>query len=437
MTTTRPEAADHLETLFKELGEALSKDLGPVGEEILKALEKAAREVSDALGKEGIISKELRQALERAGDELSQTFKEGGPLDEQARDAAEKARQDMREAVEKAREELRRAVRDRADKARERRPARVCRPGEKPKDDEPAAEADGPAKPGDVEQARREVRQMEQQLRQAMRRLEAIERREQRLSRSPRRGPGEPPSQPPAPPRPPAPPERPEGRSAPPPPPKHRCLPKPSARSEARTGAPWGCADLAPPCSTPASSAGSRISSQRWIGCSRNWRASRVRRKTSQGSTRKVVRRSDSHGRGSVTASCPVCGRVNDPPLLLARSRGHFPRSLPRPARPPRARRVDRHHPEPGQRRRGAAMRSEATPVGTCRAIPPKPGKPEGSRPVAHGSCPSETFVSTRPLPSFERDAFNAPGKRADDVVMARLLVTPEVGDVVLDQHQT
>ena len=79
----RPEAADHLENLFKELGETLSKDLGPVGEEVLKALEKATREVTDALGKEGIISKDLRQALERAGDELRQTFKEGGPLDKQ------------------------------------------------------------------------------------------------------------------------------------------------------------------------------------------------------------------------------------------------------------------------------------------------------------------------------------------------------------------
>jgi beta-lactamase regulating signal transducer with metallopeptidase domain/F0F1-type ATP synthase membrane subunit b/b' len=262
----RPDA-DHLENLFKELGETLSKDLGPVGEEILKALEKATREVSDALGKEGIISKDLRQALERAGDELSQTFKEGGPLNEQARDAAEKARQDMRQAVEKAREEIREAVRDRVDKTREAaRQGLQSQPGEKSQDDAPAAEADGSSRPGDVEQARREVRKMEQELRQAMRRLEAIQRREQRQSRGSRRGPGEATPQPPVPPRPPRPPalrddraapaspEPPEGRTAPPAPPAPPVPPAPpnaTRRFQGPDGRPMGMRGPVPPVLNP------------------------------------------------------------------------------------------------------------------------------------------------------------------------------------------
>jgi hypothetical protein len=214
------DVADHLERLLKDLGEKLSKDLGPVGDEVLKALDRAAKEVSEALDKEGVISKDLRQALEKARDTMHEAFKEGGPVNKQARDAAEKARKDANEALEEARQEFRQTVRDRAEKAKE-----AAREGllsqSKEKDEPPAAEPDAPAKPGDAEQARKEVRQMEQQLRKAMRRLEALERRDQRQSRSQRRGPGAPPPQPPAPPHPPAPPEGPEGR------------PEPPARSEA------------------------------------------------------------------------------------------------------------------------------------------------------------------------------------------------------------
>src|SRR5271157_6008186 len=211
------DAADHLERLLK--------DLGPVGDEVAKALDKAAKEVTEALDKEGITSKDLRQAIEKARDKMQEAFKEGGPVNKQARDAAEKAREDVnavvekareefRRAVEKAREEFRQAVRDREEKARE-----AAREGllsqSKEKDEPPAVEADASGKPGDVEQARKEIRQLEQQLRQAMHRLQAIERRDQRLSRNQRRGSGGPPV-PPASPRPAAPPEAPGTRPEPP-----------------------------------------------------------------------------------------------------------------------------------------------------------------------------------------------------------------------------
>jgi len=208
------DVADHLERLLKDLGERLSKDLSPVSDEVAKALDKAAKEVTEALDKEGITSKDLRQAIEKARDKMQEAFKEGGPVNKQARDAAEKAREDVNAAVEKAREEFRRAVRDRAEKARE-----AAREGllsqSKERDEPPAAEADAFGKPGEAEQARKEIRQMEQQLRQAMRRLQAIERRDQRLSRNQRRGSGGPPASPTSA-RPAAPPDAPDARPEPP-----------------------------------------------------------------------------------------------------------------------------------------------------------------------------------------------------------------------------
>ncbi len=211
------EVADHLERLLKDLGDSLSKDLGPVGSEFLKALDKAVKDATEVLDKEGITSKDLHQALEKARDDLHEAFKEDGPLNKQARDAAEKATEDLKSAAEKAREELREAVREHADKARE-----AAREGllsqSKEKDEPPATGADASGKPGEVEKARQEVRQMEQQLRQAMRRLQAIERRDQRLSRNQRRGAGGPPSPPTEKPpvASPAPPESPNARPVPP-----------------------------------------------------------------------------------------------------------------------------------------------------------------------------------------------------------------------------
>jgi beta-lactamase regulating signal transducer with metallopeptidase domain len=218
------DVADHVERLLKDLVDKLSKDLGPVGEEILKTLDNAAKEVSEVLDKEGIISKDLREALEKARDEIHEAFKEGSPLNKQAQEAADKAREDVKDAVEKAREDVREAVRQHTEAAREAAEAARDRllSQAQPKDERSAADADSSAQsqPGEVEQARREVRQMEQQLRQAMRRLQAIERRDQRLSRSQRRGPGAAPA-PAASPRPDAPPSPPEGPgvSAPPAPP--------------------------------------------------------------------------------------------------------------------------------------------------------------------------------------------------------------------------
>src|SRR5208282_738715 len=99
----------------------------------------------------------------KARDKMQEAFKEGGPVNKQARDAAEKARKDMSAALANAREEIRQAVRERAEKARE-----AAREGllsqSKEKDEPPAAEADASGKPGEAEQARKEIRQMEQQL---------------------------------------------------------------------------------------------------------------------------------------------------------------------------------------------------------------------------------------------------------------------------------
>ena len=134
-------------------------------------------------------------------------------LEQAGADAAEKATEDLKSAAEKAREELREAVREHADKARE-----AAREGllsqSKEKDEPPATGADASGKPGEVEKARQEVRQMEQQLRQAMRRLQAIDPR----SATPQpaaRGIAAPPTEKP-PVAPPAPPESSSTRPAPP-----------------------------------------------------------------------------------------------------------------------------------------------------------------------------------------------------------------------------
>ncbi len=222
---THKNVADHLESLLKDLGERLSKDLGPVGEEVAKALDTAAKEVTESLDKEGITSEDLRLAIEKARDKIREAFQEGGPINKEARDAAEKAREDLKAVVEKAREDFRQAVRDRAEKARD-----AARDGllsrSKESDQPPSAKDDSADKPGEVEQARREVRQMEQQLRQAMRRLQAIERRDQRQSRNQRRSTGGPPA-PPVEPRPSAPPALPESPDARPEPPAPPVAPAP------------------------------------------------------------------------------------------------------------------------------------------------------------------------------------------------------------------
>ena len=78
------EVADHLERLLKDLGERLSKDLGPVGEEFLKALDKAVeggdRSRSTRRESPPRIS---AKALEKARDKMHEAFKEGGPLNKQ------------------------------------------------------------------------------------------------------------------------------------------------------------------------------------------------------------------------------------------------------------------------------------------------------------------------------------------------------------------
>jgi hypothetical protein len=219
------ESAEKLAEHLKELGARIVKDAGPVGEEIRKALEKAASEVNESLKKEGLSGEDLGRALDRAREELQRAFETGGPVEREAREAVENAREDVRRSIEKAREDLHEAVRSHEDDLK------------RALEGQPPAErsADRQSQADDVESARREVREIEAQLRRAMRRLEAIERREGRASRNLRRGLGAPLPRSVARPVPPAPPEAPEARPATP---GRPAPPRPPAPPEAPVARP-------------------------------------------------------------------------------------------------------------------------------------------------------------------------------------------------------
>ncbi|MFI5454480.1 MAG: M56 family metallopeptidase [Isosphaerales bacterium] len=212
------DAAERLEEHVKDLIDKLGKELGPVGEEIRKALEQAVREVHQSLEKEGVSVEDLRRALERSHEKLRGAVEKGGPVNEEMRKAMERAREEMRKATERAREEMREAMEDsrkemreamrnRLEAARERQHelAKKNQPeSERAKADssererlkaeaEKRAAKDGEGQPNreELNTARQEIRQLEQQLRQATRRLEQLQRRESLRNAAPRR-PGRP-----------------------------------------------------------------------------------------------------------------------------------------------------------------------------------------------------------------------------------------------------
>jgi hypothetical protein len=227
----RRDTAERIEEILNDLIAKLGKELGPVGEEIRKALEQAVREVHESLEKEGVSVEDLRRALEKSHTRLRGAVEKGGPVNEEMRKAMERSRDDVRVARERAREalegtrkEYREAMRDRLESARERQREladrnqleRARRSQEQAEHERARAEtaqrerlheetekraaADraGQATREQLETARKEIRELEQQLRRANRRLEELQRRESlrnaapRRSSSPRTEPGQP-----------------------------------------------------------------------------------------------------------------------------------------------------------------------------------------------------------------------------------------------------
>ncbi len=186
------DAAERIQDRLTDLIGKLGKELGPVTEEVRKALERAVGEVHKSLEKEGVSAEDLGKALEKSQDELRKAFESGGPINKELRDAIERSRDEVQDAVESARgliedqvDSLRQNSAELADRARENL-------------DRAQREAESATRgPGgqdrlerrELENARREIRELEQQLRRATRRLEELERRETRRLAPPRREP--------------------------------------------------------------------------------------------------------------------------------------------------------------------------------------------------------------------------------------------------------
>jgi len=181
--------AEQFAEQIKDLLEKLGKELGPVGEEVRKALERAVGEVHESLTKEDFSGEEFGKALEKSVEEVRKAFEGGGPVDRQLREAIDRSRDEVQKALNRAREtaqdqvealrERSRDLRDKAEADRDRAKDEVER-GAARDDEEPVNRQE-------LETARREIRDLEAQLRRATRRLDEIQRRAARRSAAPRR----------------------------------------------------------------------------------------------------------------------------------------------------------------------------------------------------------------------------------------------------------
>ncbi len=165
--------AERFEARIKELIEKVTKELGPVGEEVRKALEKSIAEVHETLKKEGVTSDDLRRSLERSHEEMRKALEKGGSVNRELRGSMEKSRRDLQQEWERTRNEMRSEMRARLESRRQQERGReVENDGERAKEGaEIASERE------ELEKVRGEVRALEQQLRQANRRLVDLQRR--------------------------------------------------------------------------------------------------------------------------------------------------------------------------------------------------------------------------------------------------------------------
>jgi beta-lactamase regulating signal transducer with metallopeptidase domain len=220
--------AKRFETQLKDLLDKLGKELTPVGNEVQKSLERAVGEIQKSLKKENLTAEELLKAVQKSRDELRRSFQRGGPVDSEVREALERSRKDAQEAMDRARQEiehsrdqLHESLRSRVDESkrqgrelddqirkdlrelsrknrsdidRARGDRKASGEASKPKAEvverkkvETKREGVVGREPSpdrqDLDEARREIRELQQQLGRATRRLEELQRRE------PRRGP--------------------------------------------------------------------------------------------------------------------------------------------------------------------------------------------------------------------------------------------------------
>jgi bla regulator protein BlaR1 len=165
--------AERFEEHVKGLVEKLTKELGPVGEEIRKTLEKSIDEIHETLKKEGVTSDDVRKAVEKSHNEVRKAFEKGGSINKEVRESMEKSRRDLQQEWERARGELRSEARERLESRRQQERGRDVEKSDSGAND--AAEME--RQRAELEKARSEVRALEQQLRQANRRLVELQRR--------------------------------------------------------------------------------------------------------------------------------------------------------------------------------------------------------------------------------------------------------------------
>ncbi len=166
--------AERFETHVKELVEKLTKELGPVGEDIRKTLEKSIGEIHETLKKDGLTAEDVRKAVEKSHNEIRKAFEKGGTINKEVRESMEKSRRDLQEEWTRARGEMRSAMRERVEAQRQQGRGREV---EKEDDARPNNDAEIARGREELEKARSEVRALEQQLRQANRRLVELQRR--------------------------------------------------------------------------------------------------------------------------------------------------------------------------------------------------------------------------------------------------------------------
>ncbi len=186
------EAAKRFEDDVKDLIDKLTNKIGPIADEVRKALDSAIDEVHKTLDKEDLSTDDLRKALEKSQEEMRRAFEQGGPVEKEVREAWERAQQDLREAWGHARDEMRNALRDRAAEAQQHQREQLDRLRSErermrrtPKENR-SSEPEGERSRDELDSAQREVRELRQQLAKATQRLMELERRERESRRTQR-----------------------------------------------------------------------------------------------------------------------------------------------------------------------------------------------------------------------------------------------------------
>jgi bla regulator protein blaR1 len=226
--------AERFEAHVKELIEKLTKDLGPVGEEIRKTLEKSIDEIHETLKKDDLTAEDVRKAVEKSHNAIRKALEKGGTINKEVRESMEKSRRDLQDDWARTRSELRSEMRERVESRRQER-------GREVEKEEGRANNDAEIARGreELEKARSEVRALEQQLRQANRRVVELQRRMMPRGGGPGGRRGEAPATRVAPDRAPedqAPARGPGGAGGPP----RGVTPSPDDAEQQRRGAPFG-----------------------------------------------------------------------------------------------------------------------------------------------------------------------------------------------------